>query len=92
MARKTVEVGKILRMANAFLAAENTTADEREGVAAILEAILFETGNYEGFRYLEGADYPEESDGLGSRRFYFASKTVLADEAQALLNINRIRM
>jgi hypothetical protein len=92
MARKTIEVGKVLRMANTFLAAKNTKADEREGVCSLLEAILFETGNYEGFRYLEGSDYPEEFDGLGSRRFYFASKTVLADEAQALRNVNRIRV
>jgi hypothetical protein len=92
MARKTIEVGKVLRMANTFLAAENTKADEREGVCSLLEAILFETGNYEGFRYLEGSDYPEESDGLGSRRFYFASKNVLADEAEDLRDINVIRV
>jgi hypothetical protein len=34
----------------------------------------------------------EEADGLGSRRFYFASKTVLADEAEELRNVNRIRV
>ena len=34
MARKTIEVGKILNIANHFLAAKNTTADEREGVCA----------------------------------------------------------
>jgi hypothetical protein len=90
MARKTIEVGKMLKMANAFLAAKNTTADEREGVCALLEAVLFETGNYEGFRYLavEGTTYVED----GSRRFYFASKTVLADEAEELRNVNRIRV
>lgn len=92
MARKTIEVGKMLKMANAFLAAKNTNGDEREGVCALLEAVLFETGNYQGFRYLEGSDYPDESSGLGSRRFYFASKTVLADDAQALRNVNRIRV
>lgn len=89
MARKTIEVGKILRMANTFLAAQNTRDDEREGVCALLEAVLFESGNYQGFRYLEGSDYPEETSS-GSRRFYFASKTVLADEAEELRNVNRI--
>jgi len=53
--------------------------------------VLFESGNYEGFRYLEGSDYPEEVPS-GSRRFYFASKTVLADEAEELRNVNRIRV
>jgi hypothetical protein len=92
MARKTIEVGKVLRIANTFLAAKNTRPDEREGVAALLETMLFETGNYQGFRYLEGADYPGETDGLGSRRFYFASKAVLQDEADPIRDANVIRV
>lgn len=91
MARKTIEVGKILNMANTFLAAQNTRDDEREGVCALVEAILFETGNYQGFRYLEGSDYPEEVPS-GSRRFYFASKTVREDAEAELRDINRIRV
>ena len=92
MARKTIEVGKILKMANAFLAAKNTTADEREGVCALLETVLFETGNYMGFRYLEGSDYPEEFDGLGSRRYYYPSNAVREDFEVELRNINQIRV
>jgi hypothetical protein len=79
MARKTIEVGKVLHMANHFLAAKNTSAEEREGVCVMVESVLMETGNYAGFRYLEAADYPEEFDGLGSRRWYYPSSAVRND-------------
>ena len=92
MARKTVEVGKVLRMANTFLAARHTSADERETMCHFMEAILFETGNYKGFRYLEGSDYPEESDGLGSRRYYYPSRQVQKDYEADLRDINVIRV
>lgn len=88
VARKTVEVGKVLRMVNSFLAAENTTADERESVAALMEAILFETGNYEGYRYLDTS----EIEGNGSRRFYFPSNTIVEDHDAELRNVNKIRV
>ena len=87
-ARKTVEVGKMLRMANSFLAAENTTADEREGVCALMEAILFETGNYRGYRYLD----TDQIEGNGSRRFYFPSGKIVDDHDADLRDINKIRV
>ena len=92
MARKTIEVGKILKMANAFLAAQNTTADEREGVCALLEAVLFESGNYMGFRYLESSDYPEEIVYAGSRRYYYPSNAVREDFEVELRDVNQIRV
>lgn len=73
MKRKTVEVGKVLEMANAYLAAKNTTPAGREAVAALLEGVLFETKNYMGFRYLDADKFPGEVDGLGSRRYYYPS-------------------
>jgi hypothetical protein len=88
VARKTVEVGKMLRMANSFLAAENTTADEREGVCALMEAILFETGNYRGYRYLD----TDQIEGNGSRRFYFPSGKIVDDHDADLRDINKIRV
>lgn len=88
VARKTVEVGKVLRMANWFLAAENTTADEREGVCALMEAILFETGNYRGYRYLD----TDQIEGNGSRRFYFPSGKIVGDHDAELRNVNKIRV
>jgi len=91
-ARKTVEVGKVLKIANNFLAAKHTTADEREAVAAVMEAILFETGNYRGYAYLPKENYPDEVDGLGTRRRYFVSGTIDADYEAEDRNINKIRV
>jgi hypothetical protein len=91
-ARKTIEVGKMLKMANTFLAAKNTNADERDAVASLLEAVLFETGNYRGFAYLPKENYPNEVDGLGTRRRYFVSSTVDADYEGENRDINVIRV
>lgn len=92
VARKTIEVGKVLRMVNHFLAAENTSADEREGVASLLEAILFETGNYRGYRYLDNDSAMADPLGAGSRRFYFPSDTIVEDHDAELRNVNKIRV
>jgi hypothetical protein len=90
MGRKTIEVGKILNIANHFLAAKNTKEDEREAVCAMLETILHETGNYMGYRYLtiEGTTYVSDS----SRRYYFPSATVRDDFEAELRDINKIRV
>ena len=91
VARKTIEVGKVLRIANTFLAAKNTNPDERDGMCSQLETMLFETGNYMGFRYLESSDYPDESVGLGSRRYYYPSEAIRKDYEAELRNVNVIR-
>jgi hypothetical protein len=88
MARKTIEVGKILKMANAFLAAKNTTADEREVMCAFIEGVLFDTGNYMGYRYLD----TDQIEGNGSRRYYYPSNAVREDFEVELRNINQIRV
>lgn len=90
--RKTIEVGKLLTMSNHFLAAKHTTADERETMSLFLESVLFETGNYMGYRYLDHAAYPDEVDGLGSRRYYYPSALVQDDAAVPLKDINKIRV
>ena len=92
MARKTIEVGKVLRIANNFLAAKHTTADERESVCAVMEAILFETDNYRGFAYLPKENYAHETgfEHDGTRRRYFVSGTIDADYEAQDLNIKKI--
>ena len=95
MGLKTIEVGKLLKIANNFLAAEATTAEEREGVCSIIEAALFESGNYEGFRYLEQehhADGTLKTLGCGSRRYYFTNKVTQEAFAAEDRNINKIRV
>lgn len=75
MARKTIEVGKILKLANHFLANPNSTLGEREGICSMLETVLFETDNYCGYRYLD----TDEIDGNGTRRYYFPAAKIQAD-------------
>lgn len=89
-ARKTIEVGKVLKMANTFLAAHNTTADEREAIAYFIEGVLFESGNYRGYAYLPEHNYPDEVDGLGSRRRYFVSSTIDADYDDENMTVIRV--
>jgi hypothetical protein len=79
IARKTTEVGTLLHRLNYFLANENTTAEEREVMCQFVEGILHDTGNYEGYRYLD----TDEIKGNGSRRFYFVSKKIQTDYAAA---------
>ena len=92
MARKTIEVGKVLRIANNFLAAKHTTAEERESVAAVIEAVLFETDSYRGFAYLPKENYTHEVgfEHDGTRRRYFVSGTIDADYEAQDLNIKKI--
>jgi len=92
MARKTIEVGKVLRIANNFLAAKHTTAEERESVAAVIEAVLFETDNYRGYAYLPKENYTHEVgfEHDGTRRRYFVSGTIDADYEAQDLNIKKI--
>lgn len=61
MARKTIEVDRVLATANYYLAAPNTTAENRKGIYALLESILFATEQYRGFGYL-----PSEVDANGA--------------------------
>ena len=77
LARKTIEVGTLLHRLNYFLANDRGTADEREIMISFVEGILHDTGNYRGFRYIDGPD--GEVDGLGSRRYYFVSGKIQED-------------
>lgn len=52
--RKTIEVPKVRRWANAAL--KNTGPEDqkdRKAIAWLLEKVLFETGNYNGFHYID---------------------------------------
>ena len=67
--RKTIDVNTLREHVNAFLAAEHTTPEGRLAVASLLETVLSETGNYEGFNYLywmkQGADEWREAKLFG---------------------------
>ena len=79
MARKTIEVGTLLHRVNYFLENDRGTAEEREVMCTFIEGVLHDTGNYEGYRYLD----TDEIEGNGSRRFYFVSDRIDEDYAAA---------
>lgn len=56
MARKTFEVENMRNFVNGMLSAPAGTAEYRKGAIAVLERILHETGNYNGFAYLNKFD------------------------------------
>lgn len=58
MARKTIDVETVKASVNRALAveAEGNDPQFRNGVAAVLEMILMDTGNYKGFRFTDGAN------------------------------------
>ena len=76
-ARKTIAVGKLLRRLNYFLANDRGSADEREIMISFVEGILHDTGNYRGYRYIDGPD--GKVDGLGTRRYYYVSSKIQED-------------
>ncbi len=59
MSKKTFNVNKFLDTVNSCLA--NSTCDPkvRDGYLFCLENLLFETGNYAGYRYLTVDEVPE---------------------------------
>lgn len=64
--RKTINVEWVRGRANRYLAdCPELSADTRKGICSMVEGILMETGNYKGFRYLDG--YPCEDE---TRRYY----------------------
>jgi len=77
--RKTIEVGTLLHRLNYFLENDQGTPEEREIMCTFVEGVLHDTGNYEGYRYLDAREYEGEAEGLGSRRFYFVSPKIDED-------------
>jgi hypothetical protein len=52
MARSTVNVLRVLEIANGYLACDGLTAETKQGVYQVLQRVLHETGNYAGLMYL----------------------------------------
>lgn len=77
--RKTIEVGTLLHRVNYFLDSDRNTADEREVMCTFIEGVLIDTGNYQGYRYLNTS----EIEGNGSRRFYFVNSKIQTEYAIA---------
>ena len=73
--RKTIEISKLVEMANGIL--QNSGADcvgIRQGVINMIEATLFETKNFKGFRYLDETEVGAESlPGIRDTAFFSGS-------------------
>ena len=74
MARKTIAVEDVKSAANGMLARSYETVKEgRIGVYVLLERILFDTGNYHGYKYIspdnDSSNIAGELD--DTRRFYY---------------------
>jgi hypothetical protein len=71
MARSTIGVEFIRTWANSCLEGDwNDTKGVRLGISLALEEVLFQTGNYKGFAYLDTRD-PSHPEFDGTRRYYF---------------------
>ena len=55
---KTIKVEKIRTQINSMIAGSTCSPDGRQGMIQVLESILHESGNYNGFRYLLPDEVP----------------------------------
>jgi len=74
--RKTVEISKLLTWANLQLARTDSraTAEWKSGVCTIIEQALFDTGNYQGFGFIDNSDSKTGTLGYYSRFYYVSNK------------------
>jgi len=74
--RKTVEVSNLLKWANLQLARTDgrATAEWKAGVCTIIEQVLMDTGNYEGFGFIDNGNSITGTLGYYSRFYYVSRK------------------
>jgi hypothetical protein len=56
---KTINVAKVKDRINELVAKSTCSPDIRQGALNVLEWMLHETDNYNGYKFLEAADVPE---------------------------------
>ena len=74
--RKTVDVLILLKWANKNLAREDefATVDFKCGICTMIEMVLHESGNYEGFGFVDNDDSETGSLGYYSRIYWYSDK------------------
>ena len=74
MAKKTHPVADLLAFANYQLARtdEFATVDYKAGICSMIERVLHDTGNYEGFGFLDHSDCETGTLGYYSRFYSFS--------------------
>ena len=75
MARKTVNVLKLLEWANENLKRDDefATVDFKCGICSMIEMVLHETGNYEGFMFQDNDDSDCGTLGYYSRSYFYSA-------------------
>tara|TARA_A100001515_G_scaffold18236_1_gene13294 strand:- start:431 stop:700 length:270 start_codon:yes stop_codon:yes gene_type:complete len=76
MSRKTVNVLSLLQWANKNLAREDefATAEFKSGICTMIEMVLMDTENYEGFMFLNHEDSDTGTLGYYSRSYFYSAK------------------
>ena len=74
--RKTVDVLMLLEWVNKNLAREDefATVDFKSGICTMLELVLHESGNYEGFAFHNNDDSDCGTLGYYSRIYFYSAK------------------
>ena len=85
MGRKQVDVLMLLEWANKNLGREDefATVDFKSGICSMIEMVLHESGNYEGFRFLDNADSNCGTLGYYSRMYWYSSKMAKESEKRS---------
>ena len=70
--RKTIEVKELLRWANTQLARTDAHADVgfKSGIDSMIEMVLLDSGNYNGYRHIDPDDCDFGTLGYFSRKYF----------------------
>ena len=76
MGRKTVEVLPLLEWANQNIKRKDefATVYFKSGICTMIEMVLMNTKNYEGFMFLDNADSDTGTLGYYSRQYFYSTK------------------
>jgi len=76
MSRKIIDVLTLLEWANKNLSRDDeyATVDFKSGICSMIEMVLHETGNYEGFSFHDNDDSDCGTLGYYSRSYFYSTK------------------
>ncbi len=76
MSKKTINVLQLLEWANHNLSRDDefATAGFKSGICHMIETVLLETGNYEGFMFQDNNDSDTGTLGYYSRSYLYSTK------------------
>ena len=76
MSRKAIDVLTLLEWVNQNLKRDDefATVDFKSGICSMIEMVLLETGNYEGFSFHDNNDSATGTLGYYSRSYFYSTK------------------